>query len=38
MSAAPIKAPFISFGIAALVGGFVVAYAQSGDLALRAVS
>ena len=33
MSAAPIKASFISFSIAALVGGFVVAYAQSGDLA-----
>jgi hypothetical protein len=33
MSVAPIKAPFISFAVAALVSGFVVAYAQSSDLA-----
>ena len=33
MSAAPIKASFVSLAMAALVSGFVVAYAQSGDLA-----
>jgi hypothetical protein len=32
-SAAAIKAFFISLAIAALIGGFMVAYAQSGDLA-----
>jgi hypothetical protein len=32
-SAAAIKAFFISLAIAALINGFVVAYAQSGDLA-----
>jgi hypothetical protein len=32
MNAAPIKASFISLAIAALVSGFVAAYAQSGDL------
>ena len=32
MSAAPIKASFISLTIAALVRGFVVAYAQSDDV------
>lgn len=32
-SAAAIKAFFISLAIAALISGFVVAYAQSGDLA-----
>ena len=33
MSAAPVKASFISLAIAALVSGFVVAYGQSDDLA-----
>ena len=33
MSAAPIKASFISLAIAALINGFVVAYAQSADVA-----
>jgi hypothetical protein len=32
-SAAAIKASFISLAIAALISGFAVAYAQSGDLA-----